>query len=114
MKTETKKMYRPVLWRIVIALSTTTDRLCQYRKKYGTQLGTELGKDDEGTISPDSRNASISRTFTESAIRLELTEHGLAIAPKRSSNEKLHFTNRFPTFKKHKRLRPSRSSAIRS
>ena len=33
MKTETKKMYRPVLWRMVIALSTTTDCLCQYRNR---------------------------------------------------------------------------------
>jgi hypothetical protein len=33
MKTETKTMYRPVLWRMVIALSTTTDCLCQYRNR---------------------------------------------------------------------------------
>src|SRR5213593_4239728 len=33
MKTETNKMYRPVLWRMVIALSTTTDCLCQYRNR---------------------------------------------------------------------------------
>jgi hypothetical protein len=50
MKTETKKMYRPVLWRIVIALSTTNWLPMSIPEEYGLQLGTENWQHDEETI----------------------------------------------------------------